>query len=97
MPEDLLPDFDLKIMPGRGVICSPPYLVLYIHTNLISCTNKPSGQQNNINQPTETIKTNRLTQTFLYAFEIQKRSNHLELYLNMRFESHPPDNDNASH
>lgn len=38
MPEDLLPDFDLKIMPGRGVICSPPYLVLHIHANL-SCTN----------------------------------------------------------
>lgn len=29
VPEDLLPDFDLKIMPGRGVISSPPYLVLY--------------------------------------------------------------------
>lgn len=29
-PEDLLPDFDLKIMPGRGVILSPPDLVLYI-------------------------------------------------------------------
>lgn len=31
VPEDLLPDFDLKIMPGRGVISSPPYLVLYLY------------------------------------------------------------------
>lgn len=35
VPEDLLPDFDLKIMPGRGVIYSPPYLVLHVHANLI--------------------------------------------------------------
>lgn len=43
MPEDLLPDFDLKIMPGRGVIYSPPYLVLHVRTNPISRTNAIFG------------------------------------------------------
>lgn len=43
MPEDLLPDFDLKIMPGRGVIYSPPDLVLHIHTNPVSRTNAIFG------------------------------------------------------
>lgn len=28
VPEDLLPDFDLKIMPGRGIIHFPPPLLL---------------------------------------------------------------------
>lgn len=32
-PEDLLPDIDLKIMPGRGVMHSTPYLAPSFHTN----------------------------------------------------------------
>lgn len=32
-PEDLLPDIDLKIMPGRGVMYSSPYLAPSFHTN----------------------------------------------------------------
>lgn len=59
MPEDLLPDFDLKIMPGRGVKFSPPYLVLHIHTNPISHTNAVFRATNRLLTQTVTIKANR--------------------------------------
>lgn len=39
VPEDLLPDFDLKIMPGRGVIFSHPDLVPSNCTNPAHCSN----------------------------------------------------------
>lgn len=43
VPEDLLPDFDLKIMPGRGIMYSPPHLVPSIHTNPTYCSNMGVG------------------------------------------------------
>lgn len=39
VPEDLLPDFDLKIMPGMGIMYFPPHLLPSIHTNTTYCSN----------------------------------------------------------
>lgn len=43
MPEDLLPDFDLKIMPGRGIMCPPPQLAPSTHANSTYCSNHGCG------------------------------------------------------
>lgn len=43
VPEDLLPDFDLKIMPGRGIMHASPHLVPFIHTNPTYCSHMGVG------------------------------------------------------